>query len=51
MALKWAVQHGKTDSVLFIVNKLKELGFEDLKKIPELFIREMMDYTLIPTNG
>jgi len=44
MALKWAVQHGKVESVIFIMEKLKELGFEDLKKNPDIFIREMMDY-------
>ncbi len=44
MALKWAVQHGKIESVIFILTKLKELGFEDLNKNSDVFIREMIDY-------
>ena len=44
MALKWAVGHGKIDSILFIMDKFKELGFEDLNKNGDLFVKELIDY-------
>lgn len=44
MALKWAVGQGNINSIIFILDKLKELGFSDLQKNSEMFIKEMIDY-------
>jgi hypothetical protein len=44
MALKWAVGHGNIDSIVFILEKLKELEFSELKDNSEVFIKEMIDY-------
>jgi ankyrin repeat protein len=44
MALKWACDSGKDESVLFILDKLKELDDTDLTKDPEKFILSLLDY-------
>ena len=44
MALKFAVGQGNIDCIIFILDKLKTLGFESLQKNSEMFIKEMIDF-------
>lgn len=44
MALKWAADAAKIEAVLFILDKLKELGDPQLTENPELYVRGFLDY-------
>jgi ankyrin repeat protein len=44
MALKWAVSNGSVESTIFILEKLKELNYDDFTKDPESFIKGMIDF-------
>ena len=44
MTLKWAVSNGSVESTIFILEKLKELNYDDFTKDPESFIKGMIDF-------
>ena len=44
MSMKWAADSGQIESLLFILDSLKELGDVDLNKDPQSFINSVADY-------